>query len=153
MKSTSTLLTLAVCGLIGFTTACSKKNEPASAPTPPAAETPKPLTTLPGEAAKALQEQKAAVEKAAADVKTQAQDAAAKTSAQAQGLLDQAKGFVADKKYQDALNLLQQLSGMVLTPEQQQMVSGLKTQVQQLMAGQAASEATKSVGSLPGLKK
>lgn len=93
---------------------------------------------------------KANVEKAAAEVKEQVTAAVsnapaiidqAKTfattegTARAQTVIDKATALVTDKKYADALNSLQGLSGLKLTPEQQKLVDGLKAQIEKGMAG------------------
>jgi hypothetical protein len=60
-------------------------------------------------------------------------DSAASQTAQAagtQGLLDKARSLVADGKYQEAQTVLNQLSGMALSPDQQKLVTQLESTVQ-----------------------
>jgi 2-oxoglutarate dehydrogenase E2 component (dihydrolipoamide succinyltransferase) len=88
----------------------------------------------------------------AAEAPKAATDAVAAASSEADGLIAKAKALIADKKYQDAANMLTQLANTKLTPDQQKIVDDLKAQVQKYMAQQAVdkagSEASKAIGGL-----
>jgi len=78
---------------------------------------------------------------------------AAASNSQVQGMIDKAKGLVTNQKYQDALAVVQKLSSLQLTPDQQTLVDGLKTQIQTALAKNAASDAASSLGNILGGKK
>ena len=81
--------------------------------------------------AKAVAETKQAVTKASADLSASTNAAVTQTNTQAQGLIDKAKAYIQDKKYEDALASLKGLANTKLTPgEQQKTVSDLKVQLQ-----------------------
>jgi hypothetical protein len=161
MKLKNLYCGVAVCVLISLGTGCNKqeaspisKSEapqavettPTNAPATPAA--PAPASTE-APAAPAAAPATPAVAPAAAAVAQQTEAVAAKV----QGMIDQVKSLVDQKKYQDAMNIINQLGTLKLSAEQQKLVDDLKAQVQKLMAAQATSEATKSVGGLLGGQK
>lgn len=79
------------------------------------------------EASKAVESVKTSVANTLSDTTTKTDVAATSTT---QGLIDKAKALVNDKKYQDALASLAELGTAQLSPEQQKVVSDLKTTIQ-----------------------
>jgi len=137
---------MVACALAVSLSSCSKSETPA----PPETQMPAQPTTT--KAAKQAAEQASTAATQAVQTATAAAQPAAAATAEAQGLIDKAKNFVTEKKYQDALNVVNQLTNMKLTPEQQKLVDDLKAQIQKLMAAQATSEATKAAGGLLNTK-
>ena len=110
------------------------------------------------DAAKAAVEQvqttaTAVADQAVKEVTAQANAAATAASTQVQQTLDKAKGMVGEAKYQEALNLLQQLKDMKLTPEQQKLLDDLKAQIQTALAQAASTNAASALGNILGGKK
>jgi len=70
-----------------------------------------------------------------------------------QSLIERAKSLVGDQKYTDALNTLNQLANIKLTPQQQSLVDSLKSQIQAALAKAGASDAASALGGVLGEKK
>ena len=164
MKIKLVIAGIVACATLAAISGC-KKEEPVSSP----ADTQKITESVPPKTESAVvavpSEVKQAADVVAAGV-TQAVQAAAPESkpaeavtptdnavAQTQGLIDRAKGYVADKKYQEALDTLKQLAGAKQTPEQQTLIDGLKTQIQSALAKAAGSDAASALGGALGGKK
>jgi hypothetical protein len=149
--------------------AASDMPKPPEAPTPamepaPAAAVSQAASAAASEAQKAVESPKAAADHAQPTVAAATEQAvkaavsqtntvAAASSTQVQGLIDKAKGLVTDEKYQDALKVVQQLSSLKLTPEQQTLVDGLKSQIQTALAKATGADAASALGNVLGGKK
>jgi len=116
-----------------------KKEEPA----PAAVEAPKPSDTMATEPAKVVEPARPAVAKEVVD---DAANQANAEKAQSQSMIDKAKSYFADQKYQDALTTISQLSASKLTPDQQKLVDALKAQIQNAMVKASASDAASALG-------
>ena len=101
-------------------------------------------------AAQAMKDQtaadKLAAEKAAADKQAQLTNA----QATAQGIIDTAKSLAGQSKWAEVLQTLATLAGQSLTPTQQSVVDGLKTEAQKQAAAAAAKSATDQGASAVG---
>ena len=176
MKMTHSILGLTAGAALLVASGCSKSEPPSGEPPkamPPAAsdtqkapDAPKPaaaaanasqaVSAAASEAQKVVESPKAAPEQAppaVAAATEQAVKAAAPSSTQIQGLIEKAKGLVTNEKYQDALQVVQQLSGFNLTAEQQKLVAGLKAQIQTALAKVAGANAASALGNVLGGKK
>ena len=93
------------------------------------------------EAGKAVNE---AVKSASQDINTAAKsalgDASSSVTAKYQEVVAKAQSLLKDAKYEEALNSLKNLGGLALSPDQQKVVTDLKTQIQ--TAWDASKKAT-----------
>jgi len=112
-----------------FIAGCSKQEQPATSTAPAATATEKP----------AAEADKPAIQAAPAIAPAAATDTETAASSQAQGLIDKAKSLVDSNQYADASKILQELSSMKLTAEQQKIVDDLKALVQKKLADQGTS--------------
>ena len=143
MNVTQTVRLLVPITAVAFLLGCGKSEEKTPAlPAVPAAAAPA-APTAPAAPVAATETAKPVVGAAATDVPTAA-------SKEADGLIEKAKTLIASKNYTEAATALKDLANTKLTPAQQQVVDGLKTQLQKYMAKDAASEATKAAGNLLG---
>lgn len=113
---------------VAIISGCSKQEQPAAttAPAASATEAPAPAADKTIQAAPAIAPAPAA-------------DAATADSTQTQGLIDKAKSLVDNSQYTDASTILQELSSMKLTPDQQKAIDDLKALIQKKLADQGSS--------------
>ena len=121
MKTSNIILSLTLTLAVGLIAGCEKKPTDNTAPGSGGGN-------MAAEAGKAIDAAKATADTVVADA-----------TAKANALIEQAKSLIGQSKYTDALSLLQQLSGMKLTPEQEQLVASLKDQIQKAIAGKTAT--------------
>lgn len=93
------------------------------------------------------------VQAAADQTSAQLQQATATATPEVQNLVQQARNYLNDKKYAEALGTVQRLTNLKLTPEQQKLVDDLRAQVQSAMAKAGASDAASKLGNALGLGK
>lgn len=133
---------------------CSKSENAAStAPAQPASE----AQGVVQKATATAQAQTEVVRQKAAETVTNAQAQVDAAISKSQNLLTQAKGYLGQGKWSEALGVLNQLNGQTLTSEQQTLLQSLKDQAQKGAAASAqagaATEAKKAAGNLiPGTK-
>ena len=171
---------LAVCGALALTSGCNKQDTAASdmanqmeAASDSAAEAQKAVEAQKQADVAKLAADKAAVDKALADkavaekaaldqaaadkaaadkdaADKAAQAAATQEQSRIQGLIDTAKDLTGQNKYTEALNTLNELVNVKLSPEQQAMVDTLKAAIQKQVAQAATDKAASAAQSAVG---
>jgi hypothetical protein len=170
-RITHSIMGVAAGAALLFATGCGNSEQPAGDTTkttsPSASEAPQtaqPPMPAAAEAQKTVEAAEPATQEAQAAAAATAQQTASAASNQAvtavaasmtevQSLIEKAKGLVTDEKYKDALTVVQQLSGLRLTPEQRSLVDGLKAQIQTALAKSTAPDAASALGNVLGGKK
>lgn len=144
MKTTQRLPAAAICAAAAMLIGCGKTEQSAPAA---ASEAPKSVQEAPATPAQPPQ---AAPQLSLPSVEEAKTAVTAPAESEAQSLIEKAQGLIAQNKYSDALNVLNQLASLKLTPEQQKLVDDLKAQVQKAMANEAAAGAGKAIGNVLG---
>lgn len=158
MKTQNTIITLGAAIVITLLAGCSKPadsnqtstgEQPAKTTTTSVAESiTNAVKPIVDEATKAVESVKPAVENATKEVQAAATTVVNDATAKANSLIDQAKKLVSETKYSDAMNIVNQLSTMKLTPEQEKLVADLKTQIQKALTSLSGTNAAAAVGNL-----
>ena len=139
MKIKTIIAGIVVCAAVAAVSGCKKEQATSDV------QVPKSNEGLASEAATAVD----AAKSAAKEVTNQAAAQAKAAEQQAQGLIDRAKAFVSEQKYQDAISSLNQLASTKLTPEQQKLVDDLKAQIQTALAKATGSDPASALGGAP----
>ena len=142
---------ITLCAAVALFSGC-KKEEAAPPPLAPTAS--EPMTS---QVVKSVDATKSAVtqaiDQATAQVTAQTNALGNEGEQKAQGLIDQAKAYLADQKYQEALGILSQLANTKLTADQQKLVADLKAQIQSALAKATAKDPASALGGALGGKK
>lgn len=144
MKIKPVITGIVACAILAAVSGC-KKEEPVASPAD--TQTKQTADVVAGGVTQAVQT--AATENKPAEAVTPTDADVAQT----QGLIDRAKGYVAEQKYQDALSSLSQLASSKLTADQQKTVDSLKAQIQSALAKAAGSDPASALGGALGGKK
>lgn len=144
MKIKLVITGIVACAILAAVSGC-KKEEPVASPAD--TQTKQAADVVAGGVTQAVQT--AATENKPAEAVTPTDADVAQT----QGLIDRAKGYVAEQKYQDALSSLSQLASSKLTADQQKTVDSLKAQIQSALAKAAGSDPASALGGALGGKK
>ncbi len=149
MKTIAKILTVGIAATALLALAGCSDDHSASVPTE------KQIQPTSGNAANAPVPAADALKQAAGQAQTAASKLASEVDAKAQGMIETAKKLVADSNWTQAMDILQQLKNLKLTPEQQSIIDSLTKQVQthvmKAATDKAAGDATKSLNTL--LKK
>ncbi len=156
MKTRIAILSAASAALLLAAVGCSKQETPPPTTSPPPTPPPQSARQSPPAAPAPVVDtaagQTTVVQQPTAPAAATAQPQVDAAAAKVQSLVDQARKLVTDKKWSEALAMLNQLSGQKLSTEQQSLVQTLKEQAQKALEtaakAKAAEEATKAVGNL-----
>jgi cell division septum initiation protein DivIVA len=157
MKKQATLVTLTAAIAVMMMTGCGQNTDTTQPPsgTEPAKETKSVGDTISeatkpvvDEAKKAVEAAKPAVEAATKEIKEAAATVVSDSTTKANALIEQAKKYISETKYSDAINVINQLTGLTLTPEQENTVADLKSQIRKAMASLSSTNAAGAIGNL-----
>lgn len=110
-------------------------------------------STETGTSVETVEVEEVSIEETVTETAETAKKVISDANAKAQDLLTQAQSLVGEKKYEEAGTLLQKISDLELTPEQQKMLDDLTAAVQKAMESEAVKEGTKAIGNMLGGEK